>query len=123
MSRAGGRRTGRRSNHNSGRQPMSEERSNRVDGQPCDPRVHPTQLRGGHAMSRRLRRSLVLTTLLAFLVAISGAAALTGRAADAPSTTVDGIHLDARTIPEPQAFMHSPQVKSAALRDCYLRVI
>src|SRR5438034_4181335 len=120
MSRAGGRRTGRRSNHNSGRQPMSEERSNRVDGQPCDPRVHPTQLRGGHAMSRRLRRSLVLTTLLAFLVAISGAAALTGRAADAPSTTVDGIDVDATTIPELQAFMNSRQLKSVDLTNFYL---
>ena len=99
---------------------MSEERSNRVDGQPCDPRVHPTQLRGGHAMSRRLRRSLVLTTLLAFLVAISGAAALTGRAADAPSTTVDGIDVDATTIPELQAFMNSRQLKSVDLTNFYL---
>jgi len=71
-------------------------------------------------MSRRLRRSLVLTTLLAFLVAISGAAALTGRAAEAPSTTVDGIDVDATTIPELQAFMNSRQLKSVDLTNFYL---
>src|SRR2546430_15946351 len=69
--------------------------------QPCDPSVHATRSRGGHAMSSRLRRSFVLTTLLALLVAVSGAAAPTGAAApmgltaNPPNTKVSGIDVDA----------------------------
>src|SRR4029077_17841305 len=59
--------------------------------------------RGGHAMSSRLWRSLVLTTLLALLLALSGAAAPTGAAVpigpvgNPQNTKVAGVDVDATT--------------------------
>ena len=53
-------------------------------------------------MSSRLRHSLVLTTVLALLLGVSGAAAPTGLAANPPSPEVAGIDVDAATIPELQ---------------------
>ena len=65
-------------------------------------------------MSSRLRHFLVLTTLLAFLVGVSGAAArLSGAAGpivptpDPTNTMVAGIDVDATTIPELQKLMSS----------------
>ena len=60
-------------------------------------------------MSSRLRRSLVLTTLLALLLGVSGAAAPTGLAATT-DTTVAGIDVDATTIPEMQTLMNFGQL-------------
>src|SRR5437868_12221343 len=102
---------------------MSEERSEGIDPQPCDPSVHPTQLRGGHAMSSRLRRSVVLTTLLALLVGLSGAAARTSLAANPPNTKVAGIDADATTIPQLENLMNSRRLNAVDLTNFYLRRI
>ena len=74
-------------------------------------------------MSRRLRRSLVLTTLMALLLGVFGAAALIGRAANAPNTKVSGIDVDSTTIPELQALMNSHRLNSVQLTNFYLRRI
>jgi amidase len=67
-------------------------------------------------MPRRLRRSLLLTTLLALVLAASGAAA--------PSdTTVAGIDVDATTIPELQTLMKFGQLSSVQLTTFYLQRI
>ena len=74
-------------------------------------------------MSSRLRRSLVLTTLLALLLAVSGAAALVGLAANPTNTKVAGIDVDATTIPELQKLMNSRRMNSVELTNFYLRRI
>src|SRR2546426_7168959 len=74
-------------------------------------------------MRSRLRRSLVLTTLLAVLLGISGVTALTGLAANPPNTNVSGIDVDATTIPELQGFMNSRRMNSVELTNFYLRRI
>src|SRR5438445_8448443 len=74
-------------------------------------------------MSSRLRRSLVLTTLLALLLGISGAAALTSLAANPPNTKVAGIDVDATTIPQLQQLMNSHRMNSVDLTNFYLRRI
>jgi amidase len=74
-------------------------------------------------MSSRLRRSLVLTTLLALLLALSGAAALIGLAANPTKTKVAGIDVDATTIPELQELMDSHRLKSVQLTQFYLHRI
>ena len=80
-------------------------------------------------MRSRLRRSLVLTTLLALLLGVSGAAAPTGVAAKPPKppkppdTMVAGIDVDATTIPELQALMNSSRLKSVQLTQFYLQRI
>ena len=67
-------------------------------------------------MSSRLRRSLVLTTLLALLLAVSAAAA-------PPHTKVAGIDVDSTTIPELQELMDSHRMNSVQLTNFYLRRI
>jgi hypothetical protein len=74
-------------------------------------------------MSSRLRRSLVLTTLLALLLGVSGTAAPIGVAANPPNTKVAGIDVDATTIPELQQFMNSHRMNSVELTNFYLRRI
>jgi amidase len=64
-------------------------------------------------MGSRLRRSFVLTTFVALF-----AASPVGLAA--PSTTVNGIDVDATTIPQLQQFMNSGQINSATLTNFYL---
>ncbi|MBA3735749.1 MAG: amidase [Actinobacteria bacterium] len=71
-------------------------------------------------MSSRLRRFLVVTTLLALLLAVSGAAAL---AANPPKTKVSGIDIDATTIPRLQELMNSHRINSVKLTNFYLRRI
>jgi amidase len=68
-------------------------------------------------MRSRLRRSLVLTTLLALVLGVSGAAA------DPPHTKVAGIDVDATTIPELQSLMNSHRMNSVQLTNFYLRRI
>ena len=70
----------------------------------------------------RLRRFFVLTTLLALLLGVSGAAAI-GLAANSPDTRVAGIDVDATTIPELQELMNDGQLKSAQLTQFYLQRI
>jgi amidase len=74
-------------------------------------------------MRSRLRRSLVLTTLLALLAGVSGAAAPIGLAANPPNTKVAGIDVDATTIPELQELMNSRRMNSVQLTNFYLRRI
>jgi amidase len=74
-------------------------------------------------MSSRLRRSFVLTTLLALLLGVSGAAALIGLAANPPNTKVAGIDVDATTIPELQELMNSRRMNSVQLTNFYLQRI
>jgi amidase len=74
-------------------------------------------------MSSRLRRSLVLTTLLALLLGVSGTAALTSLAANPPNTKVSGIDVDATTIPQLQELMNSHRINSVELTNFYLRRI
>src|ERR687897_144252 len=94
--------------------------------QPSDRRPGPAiaeSTRGGHAMNSRLRRSLVLTTLLALLLGVSGASALIALAAKPPDTRVAGIDVDATTIPELQELMDRNRLKSVQLTQFYLHRI
>jgi amidase len=72
-------------------------------------------------MSRRLRRSLVLTTLLALLLAVSVTIGLA--AAKPTDTRVAGIDIDATTIPELQELMDAHRLKSVQLTQFYLHRI
>src|SRR5438128_11318772 len=74
-------------------------------------------------MSSRLRRSLVLTTLVALFVGVSGAAAPIGRAANPTNTTVAGINVAATTIPQLQQLMSAGTTNSVDLTNFYLRRI
>ncbi len=74
-------------------------------------------------MSSRLRHSLVLTTLVALLLGVSGAAALSGPAGNPTNTKVAGIDVDATTIPELQKLMSSRRINSVELTNFYLRRI
>ncbi len=74
-------------------------------------------------MNSRLRRSLVLTTLVAALLAVSGAAALIGLAANPPKTKVSGIDVDATTIPQLEQLMNSHRINAVELTNFYLRRI
>jgi amidase len=68
-------------------------------------------------MNNRLRRSLVLTTLLALVLAVSGGAA------NPPNTKVSGIDVDATTIPQLQNLMNSHRINAVELTNFYLRRI
>jgi amidase len=69
-------------------------------------------------MSSRLRRFLVLTTVLAaLLLGVSGAGAVP------PHTKVAGIDVDATTIPQLQGFMNSHRLNAVQLTNFYLRRI
>src|SRR5438045_2110988 len=74
-------------------------------------------------MSSRLWRSLVLTTLLALFLGVTGAAAPVGLAANPPNTKVAGIDVDATTIPQFQQLMNSHRMNSVDLTNFYLRRI
>ena len=71
-------------------------------------------------MNSRLRRSLVLTTLLALLL---GPAAPIGLARSPTDTRVAGIDIDATTIPELQELMDAHRLKSVQLTQFYLHRI
>src|ERR671937_68394 len=74
-------------------------------------------------MNSRLRRSLVLTTLLALFVGVSGASAPVGLTANPPNTKVAGIDVEATTIPQLQQLMNSHRINSVELTHFYLRRI
>jgi amidase len=65
----------------------------------------------------RLRRSLLLTTLVALLLGASGGAA------NPPDTRVAGIDVDATTIPELRELMSANRLKSVQLTQFYLHRI
>jgi amidase len=74
-------------------------------------------------MSSRIRQSLVLTTLLALLLTLAGAAARSSLAANPPNTTVAGIDVDATTIPQLERLMNSHRLNAVDLMNFYLRRI
>jgi amidase len=75
-------------------------------------------------MSSRLRGFLLLTTLLALVLGVSGAAsAPIDLAANPPDTRVAGIDVDATTIPELQKLMDARRLKSVQLTQFYLQRI
>src|SRR5512133_3944444 len=80
-------------------------------------------------MSSRLRRSLLLTTLLALLLAVSGAAAPsgvaapTGLAGNPTNTKLAGIDVDATTIPQLEQSMNAHRLNAVDLTNFYLRRI
>ncbi len=73
-------------------------------------------------MSSRLRRSIVLTTLLALLLGVSGVA-LSATAEDPTNTKVAGVDVDATTIPELQKLMNSGRLSSVQLTNFYVKRI
>jgi amidase len=74
-------------------------------------------------MSSRVRRSLVLATLLALLLGVSGATAPIGLAAKDTNTRVGGIDVDALTIPQIQALMDAHRLNAVQLTQFYLNRI
>jgi amidase len=74
-------------------------------------------------MTTRLLRSLALTTFLALVFEMSGAAAPNHLAANPTNTRVAGIDVDATTIPELQALMDARRLKSVQLTQFYLHRI
>ncbi len=74
-------------------------------------------------MSSRLRRSLVLATLLALVLGVSGAAAHFGLGGDPTKTKVEGIDVDQTTIPELQKLMNKGRLSSVELTSFYLKRI
>ena len=73
-------------------------------------------------MRSRIRRSLVLSTLVALVLGVSGAAALISDGKP-PHTKVSGIDVDAKTIPQLQKLMDSRRLNSVELTNFYLRRI
>ncbi len=74
-------------------------------------------------MSSRIRQSLVLTTLLALVLALAGVAARSSLAANPPNTTIAGIDVDATTIPQLEQLMNSHRLNAVDLMNFYLRRI
>jgi amidase len=74
-------------------------------------------------MNRRLRRSLLLTTLVVLLLGVTGAATPTGLAANPPNTKVAGIDVDSTTIPQLEALMNSNRLNAVNLMNFYLQRI
>jgi amidase len=74
-------------------------------------------------MTSHLRRSLVLTTRVALVLVVSGAAAPIGLARSPTDTRVAGIDVDATTIPELQELMNARRLKSVQLTQFYLHRI
>jgi amidase len=75
------------------------------------------------AMSSPVRRSLILATVMALLLGVSGLTATIGLARNATSTIVRGIDIDAATIPELQALMDRHKLTSVQLTTFYLQRI
>ena len=74
-------------------------------------------------MSSKLRRSIRLTALLAVLLGISAVAAVIGRAEIPTNTKVNGIDVDATTIPELQELMSNGKLSSVQLTNFYVKRI
>lgn len=74
-------------------------------------------------MTSHLRRSLILTILLALLPGMSSAAPPIGPRGNPTDTRVAGIDIDATTIPELQELMNARRLNSVQLTQFYLRRI
>src|SRR5262245_3270870 len=91
-----------------------------VRSAPIDRLTRPWRSR---AMTSHLRRSLVLTTRVALVLAASSAAAPIGHARSPTDTRVAGVDIDATTIPELQELMNRHRLKSVQLTQFYLHRI
>jgi amidase len=74
-------------------------------------------------MSSRVRRSLVLGTVLALLLGASGAVAPISLAGKDTNTRVAGIDVDASTIPQLQALMNAHRLNAVQLTQFYVNRI
>lgn len=74
-------------------------------------------------MTSRLRRSLLLTTLLALMLGLSASSAQRSLASNLMNTEVSGIDVDATTIPQLQALMNENRINSVDLTNFYLQRI
>lgn len=74
-------------------------------------------------MRTPVRRSLLLATLMALLLGVSGVAAPAASAARATNTRVAGIDVDATTIPQLQSLMNRHRLSSVQLVQFYLHRI
>jgi amidase len=74
-------------------------------------------------MISRLRRFVVLATVLALVLGVYGAAASAGVAANPTNTKVAGIDIDTTTIPQLEALMNSHRINAVELTSFYLRRI
>jgi len=74
-------------------------------------------------MRTPVRRSLVLATLLAMLLGVSGTAAPMASAAEITSTRVAGINVDTTTIPQLERLMNRHRLTSVQLVQFYLHRI
>ncbi len=74
-------------------------------------------------MRSPVRRSVVLTTVLALLLGVTGAAAPAALGRQPTSTTVAGIDIDATTIPQLQDLMDRHRLSSVRLTQFYLHRI
>ena len=74
-------------------------------------------------MSSPVRRSLILATVMALLLGVSGLSASIGLARRDTSTTVRGINIDAATIPQLQRAMDRHKLTSVQLTRFYLQRI
>jgi amidase len=74
-------------------------------------------------MRSLVRRFLILATLLALLLGVSGPVAPIAAAESPTSTTVRGIDIDATTIPQLQGFMNRQELTSFQLTLFYLQRI
>ncbi|MFL5725173.1 MAG: amidase family protein [Chloroflexota bacterium] len=70
-------------------------------------------------MSSRVRRSLVLASVLALLLGVSGAAAPISLAKKTTDTKVAGINVDATTIPQLESLMNRHRLSSVQLVQFY----
>ena len=74
-------------------------------------------------MRTPVRRSLVLATVLALLLGVSGATAPIAEAARLTSTRVEGINVDKTTIPQLERLMNRHRLTSVDLVQFYLHRI
>jgi len=74
-------------------------------------------------MSRRFRRLLLLTALLALSLGVAGALASADAIGNPTNTKVAGINVDATTIPQLEKLMDSHRINSVELTNFYLRRI
>jgi amidase len=74
-------------------------------------------------MRKRFRRTLILVTTVALLVAVVGAAAPASLARSDTSTRVAGINVDASTIPQLQQLMNRNRLNAVQLTQFYLHRI
>jgi amidase len=74
-------------------------------------------------MRSSVRRSFLLATLIALLLGVSGLSGGVGLASSVTSTRVNGINIDAKTIPQLESLMNRHRLSSVDLVEFYLHRI